>query len=193
MDYVKDEARSFAQSLASLGSVPVFYYGSASSAGRQLRDIRYSLGYMEKPSDQSGIYIGKDTINMLMSKLDDAQPDISPSSHHSLHGVSCCGAVPYIRNLNIRFRPEDEKKHIMAVTKAVRIANLVQALTLSHQDGSYEVACNLLRPREITIEDVLRTAEMKATELGISIVDHYTTGLSEDELLSKFPEEDQEM
>lgn len=69
----------------------------------------------------------------------------------------------------------------------------VEALTLRREDGTFEAACNLLRPRETTPALVLAAAEKRGASLGIRVVDHYETGLSEKEAVSAvsrlFPEE----
>lgn len=51
------------------------------------------------------------------------------------------------------------------------------------EDGRYETACNLLRPKEATTAMVLAAAEAGAALVGVSIVDEYTTGLTEEEAM----------
>lgn len=57
----------------------------------------------------------------------------------------------------------------------------VEALTLMRKDGRYETACNLLRPKETTRAMVLAAAELGAARVGVSILDKYTTSLTEEE------------
>ena len=59
----------------------------------------------------------------------------------------------------------------------------VEALTLQHKEGAYEIACNLRNWKSIGPKDVLDRALSKARELGVDIVDHYTTGPTEEDLL----------
>ena len=50
----------------------------------------------------------------------------------------------------MRFRQCDSKNLVMQVTKYVREVGLgVEALTLQHSEGSYEVACNLTQTSSI--------------------------------------------
>lgn len=57
----------------------------------------------------------------------------------------------------------------------------MEALTLERGDGTFEAACNLLRPQETTPAVVLKVAEEQAAALGIRVVQHYVTGLTEEE------------
>jgi len=59
----------------------------------------------------------------------------------------------------------------------------VEALTLQHEEGAFEVACNLLQPAVKSPAYVLSRAEAKARELGLTITSSYTLGPSEAELL----------
>ena len=59
----------------------------------------------------------------------------------------------------------------------------VEALTLQREDGRYETACNLLRPKETTPAMVLEVAKEQADVLGVKVVKDYETGLSEEEAL----------
>ena len=85
----------------------------------------------------------------------------------------------------MRFRPQDPKDKVALVTKAVREKNLVQALTLVHEDGCREVACNLLNVAERSPEEVLDTALRRCRELDVEVVASYTTGPTEKELLAR--------
>lgn len=60
------------------------------------------------------------------------------------------------------------------------------------QDGAFECACNLLSPKETTAEEVLSlVADIINREgLNIAIENHYTTGLSEDQLLALCSDDD---
>ena len=92
-----------------------------------------------------------------------------------------------IINYNMRFRVCDSKNLVMQVTKYCREEGIgVEALTLQHNEGSYEVACNLTNVENWGSDKVLKSANDKAKELGIEIVDHYTTGPSLEELQEIF-------
>ncbi len=60
----------------------------------------------------------------------------------------------------------------------------MESLTLTREDGTFEAACNLLRPKETTPAMVLAAAEKAATAIGIRVVDHYETGLTEEEAIA---------
>lgn len=59
----------------------------------------------------------------------------------------------------------------------------VEALTLEREDGRYETACNLLRPKEVTPAMVLEVAKAQAARLNIAVVDEYVTGPTEEEIV----------
>lgn len=62
----------------------------------------------------------------------------------------------------------------------------MESLTLPHEDGALESACNLLNWRAEGPEQVLERATLKAKELGVEIVKSYTTGPTEEELLKRY-------
>lgn len=95
------------------------------------------------------------------------------------------GAVPFVLNFNLRFRSTDPRSSVIKVTSHLRTPE-VECLTLPHEDGAYEVACNLLNTRITGPEAVLKAAREKADELGIEIVKYYTTGPTESELLDRY-------
>lgn len=37
-----------------------------------------------------------------------------------LKGISCIGALPYLQNFNMRFRPSDDRKLIIQITRDLR-------------------------------------------------------------------------
>lgn len=63
----------------------------------------------------------------------------------------------------------------------------MEALTLLHDGGAYETACNLLKPSEEQHSPaaVLARAIARAAEVGAQVETAYTTGPSEDELLQR--------
>ena len=74
---------------------------------------------------------------------------------------------------------------LFQVTKLVREAS-VEALTLKHDGGCYEIACNLLNPSVVTPDTVLEKVNHIIQDLGldIKIEMYYTTGPSEMDLLT---------
>ena len=45
-----------------------------------------------------------------------------------LKGVSCVGALPYLQNFNMRFRPADSRKLIIQITKLLREPDVSECL-----------------------------------------------------------------
>ena len=100
-------------------------------------------------------------------------------------GLALVGVVPLVVNFNMRFRPQDAKDKVNLITKSIREKDLAQALTLEHEEGSLEVACNLLNVRVRAPTDVLNLTSEKCREMDIQIVKSYTTGPTEEELLAR--------
>eukprot|EP01031_Cornospumella_fuschlensis_P025515 gene25515-30805_t len=168
-------ARSFGQAINHISRVPVYYYGHATEDSRRLRDVRRSLGYFGTPTAAGGINTNRAAL----------VPDIGAlSDPHK--GIMCIGAVPLVVNCNMRFRPQDPRDKVLRVTQAVR-SHDVEALTLQHQDGAYEVACNLLGTTTggSSVESVVQRATEVAHGLGVQINLIYTTAPSESELLHR--------
>eukprot|EP01031_Cornospumella_fuschlensis_P026196 gene26196-31633_t len=175
MPSVASLARSFGQAINDISGVPVYYYGHATADSRRLKDVRRSLGYFGTPTAASGININRAAL----------VPDIGalPDPHK---GIMCIGAVPLVVNCNMRFRPQDPRDMVLRVTQAVR-SHDVEALTLRHQDGAYEVACNLLSTTTggSSVESVVQRATEVAHGLGVQIDHIYTTAPSESELMRR--------
>jgi len=160
-------ARSFAEDLTSSLCIPSYTYGTASPTQRRLSDIRRELGYFGGTDSSSG------------SSRADFGADMTRDSSK---GISTIGAVPLIVNFNMRFRTQDARKDVLQVSKAVR-NQAVEALTLQHGGGAFEVACNLLDIKSYGPKSVLAVAEEVAKSLGLRIEGHYCTGPQEEELL----------
>lgn len=111
---------------------------------------------------------------------DTVDSDLGPRSVEPSKGILCCGAVPYVQNYNVRLATKD-RRLASQITKAVRekdggLPN-VEALTLEHQDGNLEVACNLLDPMVTPPDKVLALASSKAADLGVAVLEAYTIGM----------------
>ena len=151
-------------------------YGAASPSAKRLRDVRKELGYFND--------------DVIKSKATLVAPPAPPAANFggtleidASKGVSTIGAVPLVVNFNMRFRLQDPRSSVLKVTKAVR-SELVEALTLPHHGGAFEVACNLLNTREQGPARVLAVAQDAAESLGLEVADHYCTGPQEEELLA---------
>lgn len=203
LDSAVDIAKEFSTLFHSISGVPVYTYGVLSPHQRRLQDIRRQLRYF----DQSKL---KSSVENVLTSENDSAVDLSSTARFvrdsaiasSLHpdfgrpddinerkGLTCIGTVPLVRNYNLRFRVGDAKASIVPITKALRQADIVEALTLPHGDGCYEIACNLLQPHEVTPEIILQRAQELARTMDLEIVSAYTTGPTEEELLSNFTEE----
>lgn len=75
------------------------------------------------------------------------------------------------------------------VAKAVRTRDGgppgVEALTLVHEGGSMEVACNLLDIAVTPPARVLAVVEGKARELGVEVEEPYTIGMTGEEIYAE--------
>jgi len=207
-------SRQFSRELQNV--VPIYLYGAASIASppNKLKDIRRSLGYFDVPMLPIPQLLSKMT-----SPLDGRMPDIEAAETVSAQrGVMCVGACPLVVNFNMRFRPGDAKKLVAQVSAAVRLlgdssdgssssstadakegesqratvaapSGIVESLTLLHEDGGFESACNLRNTRAPggDVASVLATATEVAERLGIQMTQWYTTGPTEEELLAMLP------
>lgn len=186
-------ALDFSQRLYDAHRVPIFNYGQSSPEKSMLKDIRRQLGYFEKSSIAADIS-SEERVARYVARIREGCRDgtagaIRPSfgtmdDLEVAKGVTLVGAVPFVQNLNMRFRVGDARPLVMKVTAAVRETH-VEALTLSHSEGALEVACNLKQPAVVTPEMVLDKARRCIEEAGldVAIVDSYTTGPTEAELL----------
>ncbi|ETV77000.1 hypothetical protein H257_08917 [Aphanomyces astaci] len=183
------EASTFASSLHSaVPTLPIYGYGPRLT-GLCLKDIRKSLGYFTPTTT------GAATIGRLHALVKENPPSAWTTQHVNAkgidpellspepHGVLCMGSVPLVLNYNLRCHPQDSKLTVAKLTRQVRCIDQVEALTLQHQDGAYEVACNLLNCQEGTPAQVLSAAEAAAVEVGARITDAYFTGPTEAALL----------
>jgi len=194
LNIVGEFAKSFASLLSNDENIPVFTYGYANDNRLKLRDIRRNLGYFEPIILSNESNLGPKIINSIRQNL--SNNNIKPiygdeyldnNINFDKKGLMCIGSVPMIINYNMRFRVCDSKNLVMQVTKYCREEGIgVEALTLQHNEGSYEVACNLTNVENWGSDKVLKSANDKAKELGIEIVDHYTTGPSLEELQEIF-------
>jgi hypothetical protein len=206
-------ALDFSARLYDAHRVPVFNYGESSPEKTPLKDIRKQLGYFEKSSISAGLS-SEERVARFVDRIregcrEDSRVDeeagrgeegiegkradvVSPlrPSFGTIHdldatkGVTLVGAVPFVQNLNMRFRPQDPRPSVIKITAAVR-ERYVEALTLTHAGGAYEVACNLKLPAVVTPLMVLDRARRCIVEEGldVDIVESYTTGPTEAELL----------
>jgi hypothetical protein len=115
-----------------------------------------------------------------------AVPDLGKLPADPAVGVSCIGVVPLVVNFNMVYRAGDSKANVAKVGTSIREAGLVQSLTLDHAHGSVELACNLLNVKIRSCDEVLSRAKLTSHELGCTIEKWYTTGPTEEELVTKY-------
>jgi hypothetical protein len=158
-----------------------------------------------------GYFDGSSSVKL---NSDSLEPDFPFGAYSPSKGITCVGVVPFIINYNIRFRPQDKREKIIQITKSIRseyvsdilssihlnlltlsflmlfvnsfIITQVEALTLPHENGAYEVACNLLNPKIRNPASVKQQVESLAMDLGIEIELDYTTGPTESELVEYY-------
>jgi hypothetical protein len=135
--------------------------------------------------DDAHIDLGYFGTTLDLSKIS-TLPDIGALPITPRLGLSCIGIVPLVLNFNMRFRPEDPRDKVITITKSIREEGLVQALTLQHEGGAYEIACNLLDSRKRSPGDVLTAVNTKCRELGLHVAHSYTTGPSEQDIIDTY-------
>lgn len=166
-------ARTFARDLSTRLAIPTYTYGEASLSGARLQDIRRGLGYFSVPAET--------TMSVPVPR---PATDFDCSAPNTTLGVVTVGAVPLVVNFNMRFRVQDRRKDVVQVAAGVRKKSLVESLTLAHDGGALEVACNLLDARTHGPNAVLCAATDAITRAGLDVhVTHsYCTGPSEEVL-----------
>ncbi|CAM9647632.1 unnamed protein product [Choristocarpus tenellus] len=168
VDSAKEVGLNIARTLGKEG-LPVLLYGALKN-GRGLAEVRRSLPYFSAGSSPRTI-----------------EADMGPNEVCPSKGIATIGCTPVVVNYNVLLSTTS-KRLAMAVTRSLREKDgglpWVEALTLQQEDGRYEAACNLLRPGKSTPDMVLAVAQARAGDLGISVVDHYSTGLTEEEALA---------
>ncbi|CAM9780771.1 unnamed protein product [Scytosiphon promiscuus] len=166
----KESARrvgfTIAAALGEEEGLPVLLYGDLKN-GMRLAEVRRSTPY----------FAGGD----LPATID---ADLGPSEVDPSRGIATIGCTPLVTNYNLLLSTDD-RRLAARVIRRLREKDgglpWVEALTLEREDGTFEAACNLLRPKVTTPALVLRVAEEQAAALGIRILQHYETGLAEEE------------
>ena len=167
LEAARDAAIILGQRVGEKWPVPVLMYGACSS--RSLAEVRRSTSYFKGLALDSEI----------------PHADFGPTRVDPKLGLLCCGAVPYVQNYNIRLNTS-EKAVAARVTRAVRSKDGgpegVEALTLRHDGGHMEVACNLLDLGKTGPEKVLEIVKKAARENGVEVEEAYTIGLTGQEI-----------
>jgi len=180
-------ALDFGSRLHEAHNLPIFSYGYASTQQERLQSIRRSLGYFDQAKllNDRSFSFGQFTAEQV--KKSALHPTFGTVEHVTAKsGICCLGVVPFVRNFNIRFRKSDTKASIAKITAHVRCPEM-EALTLKHEEGSFEIACNLLQSKVVTPDMVLAQVQELAQQYEVEIVHSYTTGPSEEELLAMLP------
>lgn len=164
-------------------------YGHLDPSHVRLQHLRRSLGYFQHDYKQALFTAIKESDKDLPSAR--FGPQLQPPSSFLKHkGLTCVGVVPWVQNFNVKFASHHKKSDITPITQAVRCPE-VEALTLLHEDGAYEIACNLLQPRLVgrdivlqRIQDLVLSEKQRSGE-ELVLESWYTTGPDEDELLRR--------
>ena len=90
--------------------------------------------------------------------------DVNSSENDTVHNICTVGSPPlFVENYNILMSRNVNKKKAISLAKKIRERDGgitgVEALTLPYSQGRYEVACNLLRPNEGSVDDILHTLQ----------------------------------
>jgi hypothetical protein len=140
-------------------NIDVFYYGSAHPNHVPLATIR-----REKTKFfQSGGLDSKSTIDTTTNTTDNSNNH--NHNHETKPKDQCTIGSPtsFVENYNILLSRNVNKKQAMKLTKKIRERDGgiigVEGLTLPYSEGRYEVACNLLHPKEGSSDDILRVLD----------------------------------
>jgi len=184
-----ETSRIFAEKLNQLENVTIFCYGQASTNNLALKHIRKELGYFDSRliRTEDGLYFGSAILSRyLLFPLESIIPDFgSMASIDPKKGVTCVGAADLITNFNVRFCESNSRTLVNLVTNHIRSPE-VEAMTLRHENGSFECACNLLKPNIVSPDVVLQRVQDYARVVGATVEHSYTTGMSGDHMLALF-------
>lgn len=167
LETARDAAMQLGQRVGEKWPVPILMYGACNN--KSLAEVRRSTSYFKGLALDSEI----------------PHADFGPTRVDPKLGLLCCGAVPYVQNYNIRLNTS-EKAVAARVTRAVRSKDGgpegVEALTLRHDGGHMEVACNLLALSKTGPEKVLEVVREAAREEGVEVEEAYTIGMTGQEI-----------
>ncbi|XP_077241550.1 folic acid binding / transferase [Tasmannia lanceolata] len=183
LDQVSGLAQSVATNIGNELQVPTFLYGAAHEEGRSLDSIRRELGYF-KPNSMGNQWSGGP-----ISESIQLDPNFGPARAAPGTGVMVIGATRWVDNYNVPIM----STNISAVRRIAKQVSgrggglaSVQAMALTHGDGSTEVACNLLEPSVIGADQVQFKIEQLAGEEGMVVGKGYFTDFSQEDIIEKY-------
>jgi hypothetical protein len=216
LDIAATYARSLGQQLYNVERIPVYFYGNASSSNQRLQNIRRKLGYFRQSLNSSIAPAERLREDLIQASSEDPPicPDLGDVLNYSPYkGISAIGAIPLIENFNIRFTSDSLRSQLIQITRALRSHDVsqhrnhlpsftvlstssyftqVEALTLPHDEGQYEIACNLLNPIEGTTKEMVLTKVnqiIDETRLSSVTVNYsYSTNPTKYDLLQRLAE-----
>jgi hypothetical protein len=191
-------AKQFISMISSYTTVYAYGYAdekvtSGNDELPRLAMIRKHLGYFEQSKGSAECTYDLDALaSQIRQDFNDKDGEIKPVAGSLLEmdrktGMTCVGAIPFMMNFNIKFPPTDSLTDIRKVTKAVKLLDGVEALTLQH-DAGHEVACNVKKPHLAGPEIILEAGTVEANKLGLTVEGSYSTGPNEDKLMEAFVE-----
>ncbi|XP_076944002.1 formiminotransferase cyclodeaminase-like protein [Bidens hawaiensis] len=175
-------ARALAKDVGSILKVPCYTYGAAHKDQRLLDAVRRELGYF-KPN-----VTGQQWSGGLESEVLPLEPDEGPTQVVKAKGVVVIGASGWVVNYNAPVFCKD----IGVVRRIARRVSgrggglaSVQSIALVHDDV-IEVACNLVEPSLVGVDQVQGAVEQLGAEAGVTVGKGYFTDLSPDDIIQTY-------
>lgn len=170
--------------------LPIYLYGPTLN-GIRLQQVRRKLGYfqqkalgllptatnqsqgkdVEKQRHQSCGLLPESNDKLSFETCDNLhpcevplEPDFGPAKFHQHFGVACIGSTPWVTNLNIGITTGN---YTIAQKLSRRISAryggipAVESLALKHNNGMYEIACNLLSSNANLVDQVLASVQVR--------------------------------
>lgn len=163
--------------------MPVFLYEAAHPSGKPLDTVRRELGYY-RPN-----YMGNQWVGWSLPEILPVNPDQGPARVSQARGIAIIGASPWFATYNVPILSTD-----VAVTR--RIARMVsarggglqsvQTLGLYHGEDSTEIACMLLKPKQVGADKVQTQVELLAAQQGLEVEQGYFTDFFPEIVVEKY-------
>mmetsp|Transcript_16387 Transcript_16387/g.41365 ORF Transcript_16387/g.41365 Transcript_16387/m.41365 type:complete len:318 (+) Transcript_16387:46-999(+) len=169
-------ARTVGERMGRELGMSVIMYGAAHESNRSLVSVRKQTNFFQRGQEGHG----SDAVQSGIV------PDFGPATPTDGHGITLCGATPYVVNFNLMLDTADVSiaKQISKLIRGSSDGGLpgVQAMGYlkgTSQPGEYvaEVACNLTEPMRqgSNAEAVLKMVSQLAEDKGVHVAKSYST------------------
>ncbi|KAJ3696000.1 hypothetical protein LUZ60_001377 [Juncus effusus] len=183
LDQVAELCRSMAAEIGKKLQLPIYLYGAAHPEGKTLEIIRKELGYFH-PNFEGNQWKGDLNTDISLAKPDEGPTELSPSK-----GLATIGATPWVGTCNVPIHTENTelvKQIARNISEKGGGLKSVQAIVVVYGENSCEVACYLLDPLRVGLEQVQNEVERVCSELGLVVGKGYMTNLLPDKVLDSY-------